>query len=262
MDTLLVGRRLKTFQKPVGAQLFRVIPLSKRGENPQDFSYAPKPEYCSKGRCNNEGEQVFYGSTSIATCINELKGIKIGDCVRVGRWEMTAPLMYINYLTQDPESKTKEAKIFNVLAEFFSTEGNKYYEHTIMLTEMAFEAKLRLSQVSSEVSQINAIAYPSTLKTGKNPAPINMAIRKAFVDGHMKLLYCWHYEVTGISNDSYEVKKVASGDVTDGAIKWTRSEIFRGNAGADFTLEKDPEGWSIVDDEGVAVDNPKAQIDR
>lgn len=256
------GRRLKTYEKRANSPFFRVVQVSTRGEHPQDFSYAPKPECCSRGRCNNEGEQVFYGSTSIATCINELKNVKVGDCLRVGRWEITEPLMYVNYFNQNNGAKTKESKMYDLFAEFFSNEGEKYYEHTIALTEIAFELNLRLSQTSSETRKVNAIVYPSTLKTNKNPVPLNIAIRKPFVDLNMRLICCWQYEITGINEGSYEYKKIASGMVDDGSIKWTRCESFSASTESDVTFKKDSEGWSVIEGTGVITENPIVKIDR
>jgi hypothetical protein len=255
------GRQITTNVRPANSQLFRIVKVPTKGECQQDYSYAPKPEWCSKGRCNEEGEQVFYGSSSIATCLNEQKDIEVGDFVRVGRWTITSPLMYISYFNQNIHINEIHSLIYELLTELFSNEGDKYYEHTIVLTQMAFELNFYAAQKICGTQKINAITYPSTLKTNKNPIPENIAIKKEFVDNYMELIACWYYEITGVDNNCYEYKKLASGEVKNGLINWTRCEIFKGISNSSATFIKESEGLRLIKGKAI-IENPSKNIDR
>ena len=173
-----------------------------------------RQEYCFLYRCNFKNEQVFYGSVSPGTCLNEIKDLQRREHVRLGLWKARREFVYF-HTCNEPRNSTEKI-VFSELASLFSNEGDQYYEQTAGITDWVF------SQEFPNIS-VSGIAYPSTLPSKNGERPLNFALQKSYVDGgHLSLDGWYQYEVAEKHSDKYVVREICKGASKEGILDFNK----------------------------------------
>lgn len=223
-DRLFYAHSCKTHMIPQGQEFFRLVNASQLGTSIKDFSYPPE-DYRYRGRCNDKGVPVFYGANSIAACLNEQKGMSKGDQFRIGVWKLKARMHTRDYTSSSIVNNAIERSIDCLLKDIFINEGELYYSHSIVLTEIMYD--MQIMNDTQGVGAVNAIKYPSTIPTTKDHPLINLAINSSFVDENLELVRCYHGEIVGSDEKSYQIKTTHScKEIDNGTIKWVKNGTY------------------------------------
>ncbi len=240
--------------------IFRAVKVTQRPVSKRRISYPPPGAVRTIGRCNREGEVMFYGALNqFISCIQELSW-QPGDLFAISAWLTTAPMLF-NLLGFSTETLTK----FNASRElpYFSNPANGSdrnwlirqwqarvftqqvphgQEHLYRLAIALKEAALwPINQpVQNGVEMISGIIYPSVATSTLGD---NVAILPSEVDKKMALLevnfltvdYA-HLIQEGGLNKLAEMRVIAydcARPAEDGTLVWgQRSQLLpKGEAG-------------------------------
>lgn len=232
--------------------IYRVRSVSKEEQinetQSSEFHYPPI-EYCSLGRCNRQGFQVFYSSGDFNTPFIESQDrINVNEStVYLSKWQIKPELktikVYYFFLGIDTDLKNHAAimatglqenfenhlKNFNnsekelfiygqkKLRELFTSETKEYYHITSALAHAVFE-ELKIKGVNMPI-----IAYPSV---AKSKTSVNFAINKDFVDQYLYVKEIYKGIVTEISKNDvlYSIEAKGYGDSNTNIISWKKTK--------------------------------------
>ncbi|KJS05468.1 MAG: hypothetical protein VR77_08470 [Flavobacteriales bacterium BRH_c54] len=228
----------------------------KKGEQVDEnkvshFSYPPKKigdRILAMGRANRIGQQVFYGTIDKHTAIIEVSDniIENDSIVYISTWEIKDVEKHTNMkvlfsgLSVDKDSyaavfmrmvENNFNKAFQNMPEphrtnfyyaqkkyqeLFTSTGKKFYHISSSIVHDVFVRYLK------QKVNVPIIAYPSVAKKKES---INFAIRKDFVDSHLRLKQIDKVRVTSIKNEEITFTGLKRAIVKDGKIVWLKLDV-------------------------------------
>ena len=235
-----------------GSKLWRVVDLPDQGRVVQDFSYPPKTEFCGIGRCNKAGQQVLYTSPNLGTCLSEMKGMAVGTQIRAGVWEAKSDFWCLN-VSKHRNPVSKSGKLYRALQDLYDDIGDHHYLRTSVITDWFLGELSEYVSLNSELDGIQALRYPSTLRTTESDNFSNVVFHKNFVDsGGIKLSQWYHLEVSEAGETSCVVETKSLGFQSregvsdDGNLVWSEGPRSSGAIippGATVKFTKNGENW-------------------
>ena len=250
-ERLLTSYTYQTSFVSEGQLLYRLVKVSEKGNLPEDFSYPPEG-FRFKGRCNDDDVPVFYGANSTTACLNEQKGMKVGDQFRLGTWKVNNKLHTRDFTKKSIIDNVKSRYIDKFINHVFTSLGNDCYQHSIVLSEMMFNMKI--INDDENVGSVKAIQYPSTIPTTKYNELINLAIAADFSEKHLELVRCFHGEITQVKESGYDVKTLYSCmDVKNAQIRWVKNGYYE-VSNSSIIFHQSDNGLQAYDEQGKPVE--------
>jgi hypothetical protein len=243
IDALIRGIPYTGYELPKDVQVFRGRISSTRLELSRDFSYRQTSSSSSAGRCNWQGETVFYGALNIDTVFSELRP-EVGDTIQIGVSQvkpaeriMVSAIGEIDHIRRfdkpivgndkskaqlkeflaslDEESKARVLLVDAFFADLFSQPAATHqdYKATGSL------ARNLLSASSDNANLLDGFLYPSVAHRGG----LNIVIKPEALDTKMAWKQFSIYEITeNLGFGLYRRLHLADGcEKEDSSIQWT-----------------------------------------
>lgn len=271
--------------------IYRVRSVSKDErliETESSKFHYPPIEFCTIGRCNREGVQVFYSSGDFNTPFIESQDkININESiVYLSKWQIKPELKSVKvqyfFLGIDTNAKNHAAimatglqenfenhlKNFNAdekerfiygqkkLRELFTSETKDYYHITSALVDAVFK------ELKAKGADMPIIAYPSV---AKSKTSVNFAISKDFVDKYLYIKEIYKGIVNEIKKDvifTFEAK--GYGNPNTKTIIWKKTKNILEPINYDnivYLFEGNDKLRTLEIDEWLIYANHKIHID-
>lgn len=225
-------------QKSESIIIYRVTDFKPNGiisSERKDYSYNPSGKL---GRCNIEGQKVFYGALSVETALAE-KQVEKNKEYFISKWEMRKAdfillgftgeevnefsffsdnindAISIIYSTLSDSEKLMATKKYKFYNNLFSISGEKYYHLSSALSNSF------LSLYLQGIQNYFVITYPSI---AQNKNGINFAFGSEFADNseHLELLDVNQIRIISNNDNIIQFKKISEGTYHNNKINWTR----------------------------------------
>jgi hypothetical protein len=160
------------------------------------------PSNYSYGRCNNKGQNFFYGSNYLEATINEINP-KNGDYVMTGVFALKNPAYKfigqfagLNTIIKSSQFKTLDNYKFKTIEDFKLEEilSQKFQDRINENESHKYKFTIALSNILLKNDEFSCIVYPSVASDLKY---VNFGIKPECIDS---LFYCQTIEI-------FEVKK-------------------------------------------------------
>lgn len=154
------------------------------------------------------------------------EGTHPGALVRAGVWETKIDWACLNVFEQDG-TKSKSSKVYSALRTLYEHIGDEHYQQTSVATDWFFGGFPQDLPKSGPVSGLQAIRYPSTLRSDDHNLFDNFVFSKDFLDKQgLELVRWYHFEVMEKKDESCVVRSIATGSrekegmSNDGQLIW------------------------------------------
>lgn len=230
----------------------RVAKDVKDYKNPKSFSYPNPSDYTSTQRANWKGRNVFYGSDSLYTCLNESKLINEENDFYVSKWGFyldklnQKEIRFVPYGILDLPSNNPWSSVFEggmglgnylnrdytfeesqtilsfikATGEIFAEKSDKFYAQTAFLSDQAL---FHEETIKKGGLLIPFILYPSVIN---NLQSCNVAVSPFFVDSYMHLEKVFKVRVTsfkdGVLRFNYNQMGILG---ADNVIQWYKMDV-------------------------------------
>ncbi len=198
--------------------------------NESEFWNVPK-EYAQIGRCNEEGESMFYCANDIVTAILEVKP-EVGDFVTVSNFNNLFPNMKyiiqpvaIRSLSKIPSLKNqllnryifnqKHQLIEDLLDVLFCGQEENLYKLSIAVSHLYLTDRIYNRE---KVSQTHGLIYPSIIRNQTNYC---FALKPWFVHSYFEIFSIQTIEILEITDISLKLKLIRNGNVSPNKIHAT-----------------------------------------
>ncbi|MBP7823205.1 hypothetical protein KA050_02525 [Candidatus Gracilibacteria bacterium] len=240
------GRRWK----PGVQRLFRMVNwkagLSSRPTKVERLSYSPEAPL---NRANRKGQHVFYASAGLPTVVIEGRA-KEGDFFIVSEWDYTESIILLDGALRDSTKKYMADPIERLYYEIFTSTD---------LGMLVYSSEIANHFIGGNDTDIHGLLYSSVIAKGDQH---NVAIRKDFVDKHLRFVNAILYKLKKVAVDYNEVEMIdfATGNA-DGTLDWKgrlgqwKLEPPPGQTQGQVQVKKHPWGWMEVRDmQGNLID--------
>ena len=234
----IAASRLNFCPLPVmtGAKVYRAVPWSEAPVSVEKLSYPPS-QYARLGRCNKEGEPVFYCSFNHSSVFVEQKKSDVGATFAVGRWVINSPLQLLLVgMSEDEYFKFNHdhgrnmatiqgydnfnKKLHAKLRRYFTEKGDRYYPQTVGISRYLQNLEFALEGYAAET----LLAYRSVEHPNEGALPLNLSIPTSFVDRYMTLEACEFVKVVAVNEAEIDTEVLQRGNIQGDAIHWEEVE--------------------------------------
>ncbi|MFS8181784.1 hypothetical protein ACMG4P_09520 [Pseudovibrio denitrificans] len=260
--SLAPGIRLNARKFDAGYSVFRSVPWPELPLTQNKLSYPPT-QFARLGRCNAEGEQVFYASHHPSNTFAEQKDLKVGDRFAIGRWTIKQDVfvVLIGFTEHEEQSLIKPVheKLHNSISKhaharfrkYFKSKGPDYYPQTSSIARFLMRTRYPGTLSAELEGNETPLAYASVEYPNNEILAVNFAIPKSFVDIHMELTTAEYIEVSSISKDQVNYKVLYATDRIsgNGELCWIEQREWALKRGEEIQLaiSRGDLTWKAID---------------
>lgn len=238
--------------KPGVQRLFRMVSwnsgLWSRPAKVERLSYPPI-ERARLNRANREWQQVFYASAGLPTAVIEGRG-KEGDFFIVSEWENIENIVLIDGALLDSTKKYMTDPIERLYYEIFTSTDPWM---------LLYSSEIANHFIWNNDSDAHGFLYSSVIAKGDQH---NVAIRKDFVDKHLRFVNAILYKLKKATVDYNEVEMMDFATANDDWILDWKGRLWQwklepppGETQGQVQIKKHPWWWIEVRDmEGNLID--------